>query len=259
MSSYIWTQDLVRCPVDRLLVNVSSSTASPAPASRVLTDSGTGDLVQIRRYFGLDLEASGLDIGDLASGSSSHITIALAVEAFLCLLLVAWRYHGVSLLEMDHGTGRRQARRQYSPLTSNTMWLAYFAVQAAMHATSAVTICVHRWHEATEVQRMLVLLQRVLLGLTSLVLVTALNNHRIDKIRDHAKALASSALKRQAKAMNIGALGIFFFLRRQLLCVIAHHRRRELVGGARYVLCVHRRPGAHLLPAAARHVLDRFP
>jgi hypothetical protein len=200
MPSFVWTQDLVRCPVDRLLVNTTTdySTEKESALIRQLLDR-------------LDAEsAAGQDAADFSSSTSSYLTLALATEALIFALVIAWRFHGVGLMEMNPDTRRRQVRRHYSPITENKMWIAYFAVQFVMHCIAAVAVEVSKWHENLETQRILILLQRVFLGFTSLILVTALNNHRLDKIRDHDHAAASSALKRQAKQMNMAAIGVFF-------------------------------------------------
>ena len=213
-SSYLWIQDLVRCPTDMVRLNpINASTMFMLDAGASPSSSSSSEslhLKHIRQHL-LDFENGGstADVGDFSNSTTNFITMALAVEALVYLLLIASQFHGLQLLTAS-SVGSRVAKKRVDPLTTNLMWLAYFGAQLAMHVLAILAIEVQSWHQDAEIQRVLILLQRVCLGFTSLLLVTALNDHRLDKIRDYAKSAPSSALKRQARQLNIIAIGIFF-------------------------------------------------
>jgi hypothetical protein len=147
--------------------------------------------------------------GPFPFASTSVLYGIFVLETLICVLLIAWRYHGLRLL-VAKGDGSVGRERCVTPPTDNHYWKIYFSSNFLGHLIALLVLQVPAIQSNAEAMRIMTLLQRCMLGSNCLALAFALNHQRIYRVKEHRKQKSvSPELIRQVTIVNRVCAALF--------------------------------------------------
>ncbi|CUE97823.1 transmembrane protein, putative [Bodo saltans] len=141
--------------------------------------------------------------------STSVLYGMFVLETLLCVVVITWRYHGLRLL-VAKGDGSVGRERCVTPPTDNHYWKIYFLSNFFGHLIALLVLQVPAIQNSAEAMRIMILLQRCMLGSNCLALAFALNHQRIHRVKEHRKQKGvSPELIRQVTVVNRVCAALF--------------------------------------------------
>lgn len=232
-----WANSIIRCPYFAPNATHANSSAHLIGKDEMLfvaSDSVSQHIAEIYRAStelllqdgnsssgGSDSSTDGSGIYELIPYTSTTFLFGLlALESFILLALVVWRYHGLRLLTAT-AAGEAVRDRSVTPATNNNYWIAYFGSNAVGHLLSVLSLQVNAIARSGEGLRVLELLQRCCLGANCMALVLALGHQRLHRVKDHKRQKVSQVVKRQVWWIN--RIGVVLFVSFAIIDFIVSH------------------------------------
>lgn len=111
----------------------------------------------------------------------------LLLETLVAFVIISWRYHGLRLLVARDDDGTIGRERRVTASTDNHHWIVYFLSNFLGHGIALLVLQLPAVQDSDEAMRIMILLQRCLLGGNCLALALALNHQRIHRFKEHRK------------------------------------------------------------------------